>query len=407
MFDVNKIRNDFPIFNQQVRGKDLIYFDSGATALKPQVVIDEIVQYYSQYSVNAHRGDYYLSYIVDTKYEHARNTVAKFINASSKEIVFTTGTTVSINLACESFFKKFLKPGDEIILNEAEHASNLLPWYHLQEAIGVKIVFAKLNDDATLSVESIKNAISDKTKLISLAHITNTIGDCRDVKAICQIAKANDIYTFIDGAQSAPHQSIDVVDLDCDFFAFSGHKLCGPTGIGVLYGKKSLLDQMNPYQYGGGMNSRFNKEFEVKYKTVPTVFEAGTQNIEGVLGLATAIEYLLSIGMENIHEHELKLKAYCIEQLSHLDNITVYNKDVLSGNIIFNVNDVFAQDIATHCDSYGICVRAGHHCAKILNNVLNCNVTCRASFYFYNTFEEIDKFVECLAKGDEYLAAIF
>jgi len=407
MFDVNKIRNDFPMLKQTMEGEPLVYFDNGATTLKPQVVIDSIVDYYSNYSASAHRGDYSISYRVDVTYEKTREKVRNFINASKKEeIVYTSGATESLNLAANGFFKHILKKDDEIILNYAEHASNVLPWYKLSEEIGISVKFVKL-DDHKLNLEKIKEVVTEKTKLITFAQVSNVLGYVLPAKEICDYAKENNIFSLVDGSQSIPHLSIDVQDMGCDFFAFSAHKMCGPTGVGVLYGKHNLLKEMSAYKMGGGMNARFDDQGNVSYKKPPYIFEAGTPNIAGVIGFGAAIDYLETIGMDNIHQYEMELKKYAMDKISKLDNVVVYNGDSESAIITFNLIDIFAQDTASHLNRYGIAVRAGHHCAKVLHNDIKTTVTCRASLYFYNTFEEIDKFVEALKKGDEYLEAIF
>jgi cysteine desulfurase/selenocysteine lyase len=407
MLDVTKIRNDFPMLKQTMEGKPLIYFDNGATTLKPQVVIDSIVDYYSNYSASAHRGDYSISYKVDVTYENVRKKVMNFIKASRKEeVIYTSGATESLNLAANGFFKHALKKGDEIILNYAEHASNILPWYKLSDELGVVVKFVELTDHQ-LSLEKIKEAVTDKTKLIAFAHVSNVLGYVLPAKEICDFAKANDIYTLVDGSQSIPHIAIDVVDMNCDFFAFSAHKMCGPTGVGILYGRYELLNEMTAYKMGGGMNARFDDKGNISYKKPPFIFEAGTPNIAGVIGFGAAIDYLENIGMDKIHAYEVELKKYAIDKISKLDNVEVYNADSESGIITFNLIDIFAQDAASHLNHYGIAVRAGHHCAKVLHNDIKTTVTCRASLYFYNTFAEIDQFVEALKKGDEYLEAIF
>lgn len=400
--NIDLIRKDFPILKENMAGKPLVYFDNSATSLKPVCVVDEITNYYLKLSTNSHRGDYELSHKVDVKYESARNSVAKFINCSSKEVVFTSGTTEGINIVARGMFEELLTVGDEIIINYAEHASNVLPWYAVAKKTGAKIIFCPLDENNELTLEKIKSVVTSKTKIIAFAHITNTLADNRDVKNICSYAHENNIYTVIDGAQAVPHKAVDVKDLNCDFYVFSAHKMCGPTGVGVLYGKYELLEKVSPYNQGGGMNARFDKDICVSYKSVPTVFEAGTQNIAGVLGFASAIEYLSNIGMNNIYEYETSLKTYAIECLKKLDNVFVYNENTPNSVVIFNVFDdgerIFPQDVAAYLNTFGIAIRAGDHCAKLLDNVLDVRVTCRASFSFYNTKEEIDLFVDALSK---------
>lgn len=407
---IEKIRADFPILGEKMSNKPLIYFDNSATSLKPKAVIDEITYYYSKLSTNSHRGDYELSHIVDTKYENARKTLARFINCEVREVVFTSGTTEGINLVTKSYFESVLKAGDEIVLNYAEHASNILPWYDLADKTGANIVFCELDENNSLTVETLKTVVTANTKVIAFAHVTNTLADSRNVNEICEFAKNNSIYSVIDGAQAIPHKVVDVKKMNCDFYTFSAHKMCGPTGIGVLYGRLELLEKMSPYNRGGGMNARFDKELCVSYKSVPTVFEAGTQNIAGVLGFGAAVEYLESIGMENIELYEKDLKKYAIDKLKALKNVKLYNENTENSVVIFNVYDdgerIFPQDVAAYLNTFGIAIRAGDHCAKLLDNVLGNRVTCRASFSFYNTKEEIDVFVDALSKCDSQSSLI-
>lgn len=402
--NVNEIRKDFPILKELMAQKPLVYFDNSATSLKPSYVIDEIVNYYSKLSTNSHRGDYELSHKVDVKYENSRALVAKFINCDKKEVIFTSGTTEGINIIAKSFFENELTSGDEIILNCAEHASNVLPWYNLASNIGAKIVFCNLDENNEFTLDKIKEVVTSKTKVIAFAHVTNTLADTRNVEEICEYAKQNNIYTVIDGAQAVPHKKVDVSAIQCDFYTFSAHKMYGPTGIGVLYGKFELLEKMNPYNQGGGMNARFDNNLCVSYKSVPTVFEAGTQNIAGVLGFGAAIEYLNKIGMDEINTYEKELKSYAVAKLNELDNVKMYNANTENSVVIFNVYDnderIFPQDVAAYLNTFGIAIRAGDHCAKLLDNILDVRVTCRASFSFYNTKEEIDLFVEALSKCD-------
>ncbi len=391
------IRSDFPILKT-----NLIYFDNGATTLKPQCVIDAIVDYYSNYSANAHRGDYAISHKVDIMYESSREEVKKFINADKvSEIIFTKGSTESLNMIVFGFFKYYLKKDDEILLSKGEHASNLLPWFKLCEEIGCKIKYIPSDINFEVTIENINKMISNKTKVISLAHITNVVGDVRPLKEICKIAHSNNILVVSDASQSAGHMKIDVIDLDIDFLVFSAHKMCGPTGIGVLYGKYCYLDKLLPLEYGGGMNSSFDSLGKIEYKNLPHRLEAGTPHIAGVIGLGAAIKYLTKIGMNNIAEHEKMLKNYAIEKMSKIDNVILYSNNIDSGIITFNLRDVFSQDTSFYLDQYNICVRAGSHCAKILNEELNVKNTCRISFYFYNTKEEIDKLIEVLKNSND------
>ncbi len=387
-------RDDFPIFKEK---KDLIYFDNGATTLKPQKVIDSITSYYSSYTANAHRGDYDNSIEVDSKYEGVRTKVKNFINAESeKEIIFTKGTTDSLNMIVFGFMINYLKDGDEVLISKSEHASNVLPWMELANRIGIKIKYVELNEDFELTPENILKNITEKTKVISLAHVTNVIGDVRDINSIGKICKEHNIIFVVDAAQSIGHIKIDVTKSNIDFLAFSAHKMLGPTGVGVLYGKYNLLDKLIPTSYGGGMNSFFESTGEVEYKELPERLEAGTQNIAGVIGMGEAIDYINKIGIDNIHKHELELKKYAIEKLSDIPNLKIYNKNSQSGIVVFNIDKIFSQDLAVYLNHYKICVRSGNHCAKILKDEIKASNTCRASFYIYNTKEEIDKLVDVL-----------
>ena len=389
-------REDFPmLFN------NIIYFDNGATTFKPKQVLKKISDYYTEYTANAHRGDYHISLKVDTEYELARNTVQEFINAKDRsEIVFTSGSTESLNYIATGFFGNYLEAGDEILITKAEHASNVLPWFRLAKQLDVLVNFIDLDDNHYVTVDNILKAITPRTKVISLAQITNVIGDIRPIKEICKIAHERGIFVVVDAAQSAPHIKIDVQDLDCDFLAFSGHKLCGPTGVGVLYGKKELLENMEPVNLGGGMNESFDTVNDVYLKSLPTRLEAGTPNIEGVLGLGEAINYLNSIGMDKIHEYEMALRKYLVEKLIDIKHIDIINMEADSGIVAFNVDGVFSQDVAVYLDKYNICLRAGNHCAKILKDEVGVKNTCRISLYFYNTYEEIDRLVELLKDKD-------
>lgn len=386
------MRNDFPMLDN-----DYIYFDNGATTFKPKTVLDSICDYYTKYTANAHRGDYDYSLKVDEEYEKTRGLVKEFINAKkAKQIVFTSGTTYSLNQIIFGFFKYYLNEDDEILITKAEHASNILPWFELKEEKKLNINYIPLDEDYTLTLDNVRKSITDKTKVISIAHITNVVGDIRDIKEIIRYAHQKNILVIVDGAQSVPHLKIDVEDLDIDFLCFSAHKMLGPTGVGVMYAKEEFLNNMKPLVYGGGMNATFDNNGTRQYKDIPYLFEGGTQNIEGVIAFGKALEYLTKIGMEKIEEHEKNLKKYAIKRLSEIDDIIIYNKNTESGIITFNMKDVFAQDLAVYLNKYHICVRAGNHCAKILKDDLLIKNTCRISFYIYNTFDEIDKLVEVL-----------
>ena len=395
--DILKIRKDFKMLNHHfMQGHPLIYFDNAATSLKPQCVLDAIQDYYQNYTSNVHRGDYDLSVQADKAYESAREVVADFIHASAKEIVFTSGTTASLNLVAFGYGLTHLSENDEILLNEAEHASNILPWYEVAKKTKAIIKYIPLNQEGKVTKEAFLKTITAHTKIVSLAHISNVLGCQNEVKEIIEEAHQRNIIVVVDGAQSAPHLPINVKELDCDFFAFSGHKMYGPTGIGVLYGKFDLLDKLIPMNYGGGMNAMFTKDGYLELREIPTRLEGGTPNIEGVLGLSAAIDYLNNIGMDNINKYEKELRNYLLNELEKLDFITIYNKDVESNIVAFNIDGVFAQDTAIYLDKYNICVRAGNHCAKMIDNVFNISNTVRISLSFYNTKEEVDLLINVL-----------
>lgn len=384
-------REDFPMLKN-----DIIYFDNGATTFKPKSVIDATNYYYTSITANAHRGDYDISYKVDTIYEETRNKVAKFINASRDEIVFTSGATESLNMIASGFFGKLLEPGDEILLTLSEHASNVLPWFLLAKKNGAIIKYIELDNNLHVTLNNVISMITPNTKVISLAAITNVVGDERPIKEIVKYAHEHNVFVVVDGAQSVPHTKTDVKDLDCDFLAFSAHKMCGPTGVGVLYGKSELLNELEPTNLGGGMNESFDNIDEVYLKEIPTRLEAGTPNIAGVIGLGAAIDYLNKIGLDNIKLYEIKLKKYLIDKLKSIPHINIINEECDSGIVAFNVDGVFPQDVAYFLNKYNICVRAGNHCAKILKNAIGVKNTVRVSLYFYNTESEIDKLVELL-----------
>ena len=392
-------REDFPIIND-----NLIYLDNAATTLKPNKVIDAINDYYKNYSVNIHSGEYDLSFKADQAYANARLTVAKFINADEKSIVFTKGTTDSLNMIVDGYFKDHLNKDDEVLITKSEHASNVLPWFNLAKEKGIKVNFIDLNDDLTLSLDKVKEAITNNTKVISLAGITNVIGDIRPIKEICDLAHSNGILVVEDGAQSVPHIKTDVKESNIDFLAFSGHKLCGPTGIGVLYIKPSLIDEFKSVEFGGGMNESFDSVDEVYLKEAPTRFEAGTPNIAGAIGLASAIKYIESIGLDKIHEYECELKEYLVSKLSNIDHIKVINPNTKSGIIALTIDDIFPQDVGYYLNKYNICVRTGNHCDKLLKDLIGVRNTLRISLYFYNTKEEIDKIVELLTDKNKIIS---
>lgn len=410
MFDVYKIRKDFPMLDgskTNFNGAPLVYLDNAATTFKPQCVIDACSSYYLEENANSHRGDYDLAFAVDKKVDCIRQKVADFINAKKQEIIFTSGCSMAMNLIAYGFGAKFLKPGDEIILTEAEHASNVLPWFKISEITGAVIKYIDLDKDGRATPENLRKVITKNTKVVSVAQITNVLGYKIDIKEMSKIAHENGAILICDAAQSCPHMKIDVKDLDCDFLTASAHKMCGPTGIGFLYGKFALLEKMDPLLTGGGDNARFDMCGNVAFLVPPAKFEAGTMNLSGIYGFGATIDYLNKVGMDNIEKHELELRKYAISKLKTLQNLIIYNENADSGIITLNVKNVFAQDEASYLNSKGICVRSGEHCAKLLKERLKTMATVRVSFYFYNTKEEIDVLVEALKNGGNFLDAYF
>ena len=392
-------REDFPMLN-----KDIIYFDNSATSLKPKKVIDKMVDYYENYGANAHRGDYDISYKVDIEYENARDEIVEFINAKSKEeVIFTSGATESLNMIAQGFFANIVEAGDEILITTSEHASNVLPWFRLANDYGCVINFIPLDENLHVTMENVKKNITPKTKIIALAQITNVVGDVRPIKEIAKLAHENNIFLVVDGAQSAAHMKVDMQDLDVDFFVFSAHKMLGPTGVGVLYGKKELLENLEPINLGGGMNESFDNPKEIYLKDLPTRLEAGTPNIAGVIGFGEAIKYLKNVGMEQISERERHLREYLVEKLVRIPHIDIINLEADSGIVTFNVDGIFSQDVAYYLNKYNVCVRAGNHCAKILKNSTGVTNSIRVSLSFYNTESEIDEFVELLKNKEKIM----
>ncbi len=390
-------REDFPAIDE-----NLIYFDNSATSLKPRCVIDKMVEYYSKYTSNIHRGDYNNAIRTNKEYDETRDVVKDFIHAeNSDEIVFTSGTTDSMNTIVFGYFKNILNKDDEVLITKSEHASNVLPWFVLEKMGKCTVKYIPLDENHEVTLENVKSSITKNTKVISIAHVSNVIGDVRDIEGIGAIAKENDLYFVVDAAQSVSHINIDVVKSNVSFLAFSGHKMCGPTGVGVLYGKSEYLKDLVPLKYGGGMNESFESDKCYVLKSYPTNLEAGTPPIAEVIGLKEAINYVTSIGIDNIHKYELELKKYLISKIENMDNIIIYNKNSESGIVTFNIKDVFAQDTSIYLNTYGIAIRAGNHCAKILKDEIDIKNTCRISFYIYNTFEEVDKLVEALKNSDK------
>ena len=383
-------REDFKVL------ENYIYLDSGATSLKPKCILNPIEKYYLEATSNIHRGDYDIAIMTDNAYDNSRSKIAKFINANTNEIVFTSNTTDSLNKIVFGYFKYHLKENDEVLITKSEHASNVLPWFELASHKNIKIKYIELNKNHEVTLENVKKAITPNTKVISLAHVTNVLGDVRPIKEIGKLAHQNNSLIVVDGAQSVPHMKIDVKDLDVDFLAFSAHKMCGPTGLGILYGKENLLEDMYPTAFGGGMNASFSSDLSKEYDLVPRKFEAGTPNIEGVITFGYIIDYLNNIGMNNIHEYLLDLKKYAINKLKEIDDLVIYNENNNSNLITFNKVGIFAQDLAIYLSKRNICIRAGNHCAKMLKEEINVKNTCRVSLYFYNTKEDIDALVEAL-----------
>lgn len=398
-FNVHKIREDFPILNTPIRGKNLIYFDNAATTQKPNCVIERVMKYYGNENSNVHRGVHYLSEIATQEYETARKTVKNFINAAStEEIVFTRGTTEAINLIAYSFGKTFIKEGDEIIITEMEHHSNIVPWQLMCEDRKAKLKILPIDDNGELILDDYEKLFNEKTKLVSVVHVSNSLGTINPIKQIIDIAHSYAVPVLIDGAQSIMHSKIDVQELGCDFFVFSGHKVYGPTGIGVLYGKKELLEKMVPYQGGGDMikSVTFIKTI---YNDLPYKFEAGTPNIAGAIGLKSALDYLNNIGIEQIFSYENELLTYATEKLSQIPQLKIIGTAKEKGPIIsFILDNIHPHDIGTILDYEGIAVRTGHHCTQPVMEHFKIPATTRASFSFYNTKEEIDFLFEGIKK---------
>ncbi len=390
-------RSDFTILD------NLIYFDNSATTLKPKCVVDKISDYYTNYPSNIHRGEYNISFKADDEYNKARESIASFLGARNDEIVFTSGTTDSLNIIINGYFKNILNKGDEVIITKAEHASLILPWFNLVNELGIVIKYIKLDDNNHVTIDNLMDVITDNTKVISIAQITNVIGDIRPIKEITKIAHERGIKVLVDGAQSVPHMKVDVKDLDVDFLAFSGHKICGPTGIGVLYGKKELLDELKPQRLGGGMNASFDSPECIILKDNPIRLEAGTPNIAGAIGLGEAIRYVNSIGMDNIYKHECELKDYFINKIKDIDYIKLLNNENDSGIISFTIDGIFPQDVGYYLNKYNICVRTGNHCDKILKDEIGIDQSIRVSLYFYNTKEEIDTLVDLLSDKERIM----
>jgi len=399
------IRSDFPILNQEVNDEQLVYLDNAATSQKPQSVIDELVRYYQNDNANVHRSVHSLGERATEEYESARKKVQLFINAKeSREIVFTKGTTDSLNLVASTYGEQNIQAGDEIVVSIMEHHSNLIPWQQLAIRKHATLKYIGLTSDGQLDMNDAQNKITDKTKIVAIAHVSNVLGVTNDVKELARISHLHNAVMIVDGAQAAPHISVDVQDLDADFYAFSGHKMLGPMGIGVLYGKSELLKKTPPYQYGGEMIN-FVEKYQSTWTDIPWKFEAGTQNVAGAIGLGKAIDYLTKIGMNNVTKHENELVEYVLPKLLDIDGVGVYGPHDSrnhNGVISFNVKGLHPHDLATALDMEGVAVRAGHHCAQPLMNYLGLVATARASFYIYNTKQDADKLLEAILAAKEF-----
>ncbi|WP_377887885.1 cysteine desulfurase [Alkalihalobacillus sp. R86527] len=407
MFNVQDIRKQFPILHQEVNGKPLVYLDSAATSQKPNQVIDAVERYYKEINSNVHRGVHTLGTHATDAYEGAREKVREFIHASStEEVIFTRGTTTALNMVASSYGRANLQEGDEVVITPMEHHSNIIPWQQAVKATGATLKYIPLQKDGTISLEDVENTITENTKIVSVMHVSNVLGTINPIKEIAAIAHRNGAVMVVDGAQSTPHMKIDVQDLDCDFFAFSAHKMCGPTGIGVLYGKKHHLENMKPFEFGGEMID-FVGLYDSTWKDLPWKFEGGTPIIAGAVGLGAAIDFLNEVGMDNIKAHEQHLANYAVQQMSKIDGVQVYGPDERAGVVTFNSDDVHPHDLATVLDTEGIAVRAGHHCAQPLMKWLEVSATARASFYLYNTEEDVDTFVAGLQKAKEFFGHVF
>lgn len=405
--DVKSIKKQFPILDQEINGHPLVYLDSTATAQKPIQVIEAIKEYYEWDNANVHRGVHTLGSRATTKYENAREKVRQFLNArSSAEIIFNRGTTAGLNMVATGYGRKHLSEGDEIVVTEMEHHSNLIPWQQVAKVTGATLKFIPMEEDGTISIEKVRETVTDNTKIVAITHVSNVLGTTNPIKEIAKIVHEHGGIIVVDGAQGAPHLKVDVQDMDCDFYAFSGHKMGAPTGIGVLYGKRELLDVMDPVEFGGEMID-FVELYDSTFKEAPWKFEGGTPIIAGAIGLGAAIDFLEEVGLENIEKHENKLVKYAYERLKDIEGLTIYGPEDRSAIITFNLGNVHPHDVSTVLDAYGIAIRAGHHCAQPLMRWLNVTATARASFYLYNTEEDVDRLAEGLLKTKEYFGNVF
>lgn len=405
MISAEKIRQDFPILFQEVNDEPLVYLDNAATTQKPKAVLDALKDYYEHENANVHRGVHTLAELATNSYEAAREKVRSFINASeTAEVLFTRGTTTSLNWVARSFGEQFIHEGDEILISYMEHHSNVIPWQQLAKKTGASLKYIELTEEGFLDMEKAKELINSNTKIVSIAHVSNVLGVINPVEELAQMIHEQGGILVVDGAQSTPHMAIDVQQIDCDFFAFSGHKMCGPTGIGVLYGKRKWLEQMEPVEFGGEMID-FVELYDSTWKELPWKFEAGTPNIAGAIALGYAIDYLKAIGMENTHHYEEELVAYVLPKLQQIEGLTIYGPQdpaKRTGVIAFNLDGLHPHDVATALDMEGVAVRAGHHCAQPLLKCLQVAATARASFYFYNTKQDADRLVDAILATKEF-----
>ncbi|MBU3204746.1 cysteine desulfurase [Clostridium algidicarnis] len=403
---INKIREDFPILSEEINGHQLVYLDNGATTQRPSVVINAVKNYYENSNANPHRGAHTLSIKATDIYEGTREKVRKFINAkSTSEIIFTKNSTEALNLLANSYGLNFLEKGDEILISIAEHHSNLIPWQQIAKRKSLKLKYVYVNDEGRIEKEKLEEALNENTKIVSIAHMNNSLGVINDIEYIIEKAHEVGAIAIVDGAQSVPHMGVDVQRINADFLVFSGHKMLGPMGIGVLYGKEEILEKMPPFLFGGDMIEYVSEE-ETSFAELPYKFEAGTQNVEGAAGLSAAIDYIEDLGFDFIKSVEEDLTMYALQELKKIPYIDIYGPlDTTNrgGIISFNVKDVHPHDVATILDSYGVAIRAGHHCAQPFMKYMNLNSTCRISFYFYNTREEVDIFIEAIKSVRKWL----
>ncbi|WP_029451717.1 cysteine desulfurase [Clostridium algidicarnis] len=403
---INKIRKDFPILSEKINGHQLVYLDNGATTQRPSVVTNAVKDYYEGSNANPHRGAHTLSIKATDIYEGTREKVRKFINAkSTSEIIFTKNSTEALNLLANSYGLNFLEKGDEILISIAEHHSNLIPWQQIAKRKSLKLKYVYVNDEGRIEKEKLEEALNENTKIVSIAHMNNSLGVINDIEYIIEKAHEVGAIAIVDGAQSVPHMGVDVQRINADFLVFSGHKMLGPMGIGVLYGKEEILEKMPPFLFGGDMIEYVSEE-ETSFAELPYKFEAGTQNVEGAAGLSAAIDYIEDLGFNFIKSVEEDLTMYALQELKKIPYIDIYGPlDTTNrgGIISFNVKDVHPHDVATILDSYGVAIRAGHHCAQPFMKYMNLNSTCRISFYFYNTREEVDIFIEAIKSVRKWL----